>query len=169
MFQTAVQFGDDIVEASVGGRVFVAGTALTSISLSTEIPLLLLKNPSGSGKYMRIFRGVFGIDSTQARAIFRLYKSPTITANGTPLPITNQLQSATAPASAMLAFQLPTISNNGTPFSIRIVPANQPTHALDLPHLYSVDENENILVTVTNLLINQSAHAAALWIEEPKS
>src|SRR5688572_21991043 len=77
-----------------------------------EVPRLLLTNPSTSKRRLRIYKIKEGVTTSTGNCIFRYYKNPTVTSNGTPMTINNLLIKSDAPSSSMLAYVSPTISDN---------------------------------------------------------
>ena len=91
------------------GRSFVSPGYFTSLSNGSKKYFLFdLSSMSGLEAIMEIL-GV----SLQAEAVCRIYKSPSISANGTSLPITNT-NMASSTTSNMKTYEDPTISSNGT-------------------------------------------------------
>lgn len=80
----------------------------------TEISAFLIRNPTGSGKIIRLVDLTALLTNTTGTiVIVRMYHNPTITTNGTTLTIKNASHGGSPGATAMNAYSSPTISANG--------------------------------------------------------
>ncbi len=78
-----------------------------------ELPIMLIRNPGGSGSTLYIHTLGTNNEVKSQTAKINIYKLPTVTATGTPETVENQLVGS-ATASVMSAFSSPTISANGS-------------------------------------------------------
>jgi len=108
-----------------------------------EKGLYLLKNPSGSGKKLRIIDMAYSSDATFS--IWRFYRNPTITAVGTLITNVNFLVSGGS--SVALAYHSPTISAFGTLLRVEYTTGRN-ANAVNPEVLRSLEANENFLITV---------------------
>ncbi len=131
---------------AVAGMGYVVTTNNILIANNAENDFLLVKNPTGSGKTVRIERIIFGSDENQANksSFFRIYRDPTITSNGTTLVI-NNLKKGSA-AGVMTAFKIPTISARGTLMSVGSYQAPRVSEDTELAVM--LQPGENILITI---------------------
>ncbi len=95
------------------GYCFMASTNDISSGAvgGTETAQVLISNPSLSGKVMRIFGLTLGTNVSTNNNIFRIYKDPTVTSNGTELTYVNMNLSGTQPTCKL--YKVPTVSGSG--------------------------------------------------------
>ena len=149
----------------LNGKGFIANTNLISGLGASETPIFLLTNPTGSGVtlYGKAFRlGVVFTGSPQY-AVWRLYKNPTITSNGTAITPQNLKIMGSPPASVVTPFLQPTISNNGTFMSVYAQHSGAPS-IIEL--LIVIDAGNSILLTTSNSNPNISTYAGLVWSEK---
>lgn len=113
-----------IAEKSIldlNGRQNYLGNAFTTniiypIATGTpgQVPLVLIKNPAGSGKSLFFIQSILNSDNSYM--FFFIYKNPTITSVGTALTVSNLRIGATT-TSISQCYSSPTIANNGTQLS----------------------------------------------------
>lgn len=154
------------VEDLVGqGKAFTGTTDLNSIANSSEHPYLYLNNPSSSGKPIMVTHGVIGVDATNVRSIFKFWKNPTVSANGTAVSIVNTWFDASAPASVCQLFRDPTVTSNGTLMNMKIKNANSESGGIN--RIYWLSPGNSILITVENSVGNADTFADIYWVEDP--
>ena len=151
-------------EYATFGKAFTTSTDLVSISGTSEQAFLLLRNPSGSGKKILTSHFNFGLDTTTAREIIRVYKNPTVTSDGTGLTISNTLIKSSPPSSSCEAYKSPTVSANGSLLNMTIMPANQPSRGFN--RFYLVEPGNSILVTVELSVGSVDGFLDIYWIED---
>lgn len=156
---------DGIAQYVEAGKVFSAVATANMASANADNPLLLLRNPIGSGKKLYIFQINAGIATKNEYATFRIFISPTVTVVGTALPIVNNYVNAITPASVALATALPTVSSIGS--QIRNFNNGQNANGVSL-----IDSNSAVLAEGGSLLItgapstnNRSSELTLIWIE----
>jgi len=144
------------------GKAFSAATNLVAIVGTGETDFYLLKNPTGSGKKLRLLLFTGNIEGGGVGQVsnFRIYKNPTITTNGTALTIVNK-DFTSSTATVMQAFSAPTISARGTLLDVRT--AASPT---DFSFDLILGEGHSVLVSVDATLNNTLHSATAVWVEE---
>jgi hypothetical protein len=159
----AVEVQEDTWTTDVkAGRGFIITTNIVTVSLSSEADFFLLKNPSGSGKNIRIKELLISIEaSTQQGSVIRIYKNPTITADGTALTI-GKLKTGQADGVAT-AYLSPTISTRGTLREVFQIGLN--TFLRDYALARYVNENETFLITVQGTKTNV-VHALTILYSE---
>jgi hypothetical protein len=132
----------------------------------TEIPIVLLRNPAGSGKIIRLDEVMIACQSNTSGAITcRIYYSPTITTNGTVYtPVWGKVM-ASPPASSINAYLSPTISANGTKKKVihSMTGESLEYDFNDDPLL--VDPNMNLLFTLTCFGNSRPAGINLTWRE----
>jgi hypothetical protein len=150
-------------------KIFQICETITITGGGTENNFLLIKNPSGSGKKIKIIDLTLGFSNTvSVLAVFKLYASPTITTNGTSLTIKPGRIGAGTPSSAMQAYSTPTISVRGTEYINLMVSGGSniaSSYHLDVDQSIIVDENYNILITGTPDGTNRNVLITMRWAE----
>jgi len=144
------------------GQAFFTTTNIIAIIGTGENDFFLLKNPVGSGKTLRVYTIVGNIEGGGVGQVstFRIYKNPTVTANGTAVTLTNKKFTG-GNATVMQAFSAPTISARGT--LIRAQTAASPT---DFKFDMLLSEGDAVLVTVDPTLNNTLHSVMVDWAEE---
>lgn len=149
-------------------QMFFSNGEVNLPNLGTETPFLLIRNPIGSGKNLRLneFRPIV-LATGSVSVVFRLYAKPTVTAAGTAGPITSYRISAVPPVSAMQVFTSPTISANGTKFahSFAGVGTNAFMHNVDFDLAIILEPGQDLLVTGKPDANNTMVSAMMDWAE----
>lgn len=127
----------------------------------TDNPLVLLKNPSGSGKTIYLSFIAYGVSVTNTMGVCRIYKDPTITANGTAQTILQFGSTATA----MQLYTTPTISANGSMIATWVFGQNSLSLIDHIDLEVSVAANSNVLVTGNPTSNNRQAEVTLRWVE----
>lgn len=159
----AQEYGQAIYWAGQGfhvttNHVAVAGTA--------ENPFFYLTNPNASGKTVRITDINVGTSKggTSVSTKFRVYRDPTVTANGTALTIVKAKKSQAA-ASVCSAFLSPTTTANGTIFaSFASAPGGTVIDPMSEMEIM-VEANEKLLFTVQNSVTNNESFVSISFVE----
>lgn len=179
--------GESLQEAYVGeGRLFtnshvtgdygvhdiVAANQMYSTSVEVNLataaadnPAVLFKNPNGSGKTIYIWRIFCGVTIQNVSAEFRVWLSPTITANGTGLTLASRNVGGGAPASAANAYSLPSVSSNGTLAEGMYQGQNSNSIVLTMDSSLALAANTSMLITGNPLSNNRSAIITIIWYE----
>jgi len=163
-------FIDDIVDGDLyqrstnAGQGFQVDTDIQTVTGTTKTAFFLLKNPVGSGKTIRFqeFTFTFGSVVAGQSTTIQIYRSPTITANGTALTI-NKTKSDGVTSSVASAFLNPTISANGTLVQAFVVVNGTFKRNLNL-NRYLV-AGANLLITVDSTTANAEHSVFSSWIE----
>lgn len=129
---------------SLSGKGY-AFAIITNILLASENDWLLFKNPAGSGKLVRLFEQVVAIPDSAStlRSTIRIYKNPTVTANGTPIVIGGIRNGQTA--SVCQAFFTPTTSAKGTLVQVYGATNDPVQRVLDMTRY--VEQGDSLLIT----------------------
>lgn len=146
------------------GKGFAVSTPVLAISSVNEFDFFLLKNPSGSGKLMRLKEIVMSLHETSGSfSSIKIWRDPTITSDGTALMIFKVKSDQTATSVAQ-AFQAPTISSRGTLVNtIQLTGGGSFIRELDLSR-YLVD-GKNLLISIDPSGINQQHTITMAWLE----
>lgn len=124
-----------------------------------EVDICIVKNPSGSGKNVRIEQVLISSQDAGQRT-FRLYRNAVISANGTALPINGMKTSQDA--SVASAFKSPTITSKGNLIFGGNFGEGAPLQTLSVPFI--VLSNENLLITSQST--SDRIFLSLVWIEE---
>jgi len=158
-------FSDQKEAYSLMEKAFVVTTNLITIPTNAETPFLLIKNPTGSGKILRIFEITVGLLFNNQNGIFRIYKNPTIISDGLSLSISNNRIYSGSISSNMQAFSLPTTSLNGTMLSGFPIQQNSSMQRLPVLATLILNEQNNILITIDNAANNMPSIINTNWLE----
>lgn len=154
------------LQLAESNKLFTLNFELTSIN-DAEIPFVLFRNPTGSGKAVKLKRIVMANNHTSVSWIkFRAYIAPTVTTAGTAIPIACTHIGSGA-SSSMQAFSGSTISANGT-LALRLAcPAaiTAPATILGTEYDYIVEPNIDVLFTVQADGNNRVAAINLIWAE----
>lgn len=140
-----------------------------NMATATEIRLLLLRNPAGSGKVMYLQRlQVLLTNNANSSGVIRGYIAPTITANGTAITPVNTNVGGGGAASVLTTFHTPTISVVGTlAFATRVQGGDgaQPTD-FDFDGSTAINPGVDVLVTGTPDGTNRELIITLMWLEK---
>lgn len=157
----------DFAGYTLQNKVYSTSTTQVNIATTTETPLFLLKNPSGSTILIRLFKLLFlSPDGTAGHTItFRAYAMPTITANGTALTTINNRIKAAPTAGAAQAFRSPTISANGTLMFSKLKFGQNGDTVFDMENQIVIEANSHFLITGQGSVNNILMEVDAWWAE----
>lgn len=150
---------------TLSSRNFLVSTGMLTVPTNVETSFLLIRNPSGSGKSLQLTRLFLGLLFNNQNGFFPIYLSPTITATGSALPISNTNHIAAPVATAMQAFSFPTASAFGT--RILTVPIQQNSAGQNYPleERIILAQGKDLLITVNNAANNMPSCVNAHWME----
>lgn len=153
----------DIELESRTGNTFTAYIDYEAVSGTSEVPHLLFRNPSGSEKRVYVTHFAFGHDSTVTRSMFKIYKDPTITTEGTVLTKVNLAAIDSAPNAVATVFKNPTISANGTLMSSKLMSKESSSDGQNRSIVVSA--GHEILITVKNDITGILTLSQIYWVE----
>lgn len=140
-----------------------------NMATATEVRLLLIRNPAGSGKTIYLQRlQVLLTNTANSSGVIRGYIAPTITTQGTTITPVNTSVGGGGAASAMNTFSSPTISAVGTlAFATRVQGGDgaQPTD-FNFDGSTSLAPGVDVLVTGTPDGTNRELIITLLWTEK---
>ena len=145
-------------------KVFVLSLSINAIVGGSDNPLILLKNPSGSGKTFRLLDIYAGCVVNNVGVEYKLFYAPTITLNGTATTPRNALIGS-ATASVAQAFTLPTLAVIGTQIGGWTNAQNTVfAHARGetLPFLQA---NQNLVLSAAPSSNNRAITVTLVWAE----
>lgn len=154
------------VPVSVGLPFFLSKTfgyaaGINQPTAGTANPLILIKNPSGSGKTLYLSFVSYGINVANVLGTIRLYKNPTITSNGT----SQTIVSFGGGTTAMELYTVPTISVNGTLTSTYVTGQNNNSLLVPVGFEIGLEANSQLLITGDPGSNNRQAEISLRWIE----
>lgn len=145
------------------GKVFTLNFEVSAIG-TTEIPIALFRNPSGSGKTVKLIRLTLSNLHTVTSFIrVRAYASPTVTSDGTALDELCTKFGATAGTAT--GFTSPTISANGTRIAQWVVPAFAAALIIPLDQFFILGETATIIITGQADGTNRVLGGSLIWSE----
>ena len=146
-------------------KAFATTYSATLSGGSGEKDYILLENPAASGYYCRIKRIIFGVGTPSTAATFRIYKVPTITANGTALNIGN-FRDNTA-TGVVNAYHTPTISARGNVFeTFELNSSGVGALSIHKELALFILESDFILLTIQQYANNKDFSVNVEWAEE---
>lgn len=148
---------------SLAGRGFSVITGFVNVPNTNETDFLLVRNPMGSKKLVKLKEFLFTIGATASQnSIFRFYRSPTITGVGTELTIQKVLPSSDI-SSGIQVSQLPTISDKGT--LIQMFSVGLTTFPRDQELARYLVEGADLLITIKGSNNNIEHSITMVWAE----
>lgn len=145
------------------GKVYSLSGEFNAASGGNDNPILLIKNPSGSGKTLYLLRLYVGCVVTNVPVEWKIAHTPTITLNGTSQ--TPQNFTIGGAASAMTVFSLPTLVSIGTVMGD--FGNGQNAQGMELltgiPILLSA--NQNLVISAAPASNNRVVEITAVWAE----
>ena len=152
---------DELRTFNNNGQLFVGFSSVLAIG-TVETAAYLFKNPSGSGKQVKI---VSIYQNTNGTGTVRIYKTPTVTANGTTITPQSLRLQASPPASIANVFSSPTVTSNGTFIMDFVSTAQSGSLGFELLGYLILDANQTILITVQNSANNTNTDIGLQWLE----
>lgn len=146
------------------GKVFSISTTQNMDSAGTDNPLVYIKNPSASGKVLYLYRVVLGLKVENNYGLFKIFKNPTVTADGTSLTKTNR-NIGDSNTSSMEAYYLPTVTSNGTEILSYINAANANSVEILKDFSIFVQAGNSVLITGDPKSNGRPAVITAVWAE----
>ena len=158
------------VSASLGTSSYLDsnqlfGAAVKQINqpaASTDNPLILLRNPAGSGKSLYLVNVTWSNTVTNVLTDFSIFFSPTVTANGTSLGVFSRSFAGTPVA---LATTTPTISANGNRVVVYGTGQNTAPPNVIEPYSIKIPAGSAILITGDPSSNNRPADIFLSWAE----
>lgn len=159
--ENSVQMTTDHVAGYAAMQKTYSATNVSSLTVGTsEAAIYLFKNPNASGIKTRIYKIMF-----TGAATYRIYHTPTTSANGTALTATNN-RIMTAPTAAIATpFQSPTASANGTFMFPISVSSQTGTFVANFQNELILNANFNLLITAQAGGNNTPVNVTVFWYE----
>ena len=153
-----------VQELADANKMFLTTYTKTAIGTS-ELATVLLRNPNGSGKTLKLYQMTFSnLSGTSGQLVtIKGYAAPTITATGTALTI--GCTHVGAATTAVQAFGTPTASANGTQIATWISPSLNNPFTIPLELIVQIGANTDLLLTTTADGTNRSLSMNVIWAE----
>lgn len=151
-------------DLALKNQVFSTNFEITGLG-TAETPVALFRNPTGSGKTVKLIRLTLVNLSTSASVYLnvRAYGGPTVTTDGTGLTEVCTHVGQAGPVS--VTFSSPTVSANGTRLAQWLVPSFTNPTLIPLDMLYILDANTQLLLTAQADGNNRILGGSLLWAE----
>ena len=155
----------NVAALTSAGYLYSVAISLNMAVAGTDNPLILIKNPTGSGKRLYLYKANLGVDVTNVLANFRVYSNPTITLNGTSHTPRNLFIGGGFAASVIEVYSLSTLSVLGT--LIQTYETGQNNNSYDGIQDFSIQiaPNNNILITGNPGSNNRMSTLTITWAE----
>lgn len=163
---------DSVVSIDIGSSLDAnqayscAVKGINAASAATDNPLMLLRNPSGSGKNIYITAIHAGCEITNVNSTFSIFVNPTVTANGTGQDEVANSIGTGAPASVALLTTLPTVSAIGTRLAARTQGQNTNSEDVLSAQYIKIAPDNSILITADPSSNNRAQTISIFWIEK---
>jgi len=150
--------------AENGYKFFVSSGEISAGLSTSDNPILLLRNPAGSGKTVKFDVFDFAPIAQSTRTIFRVWGEPTITNVGTNITanISNYFIGS-ANAKVALAYTSPTISSNGKLKAVHIAEVNEVSFFIHMSLI--LPAGKDVLLTAKPPANNKAVVVSATWVE----
>lgn len=156
-------YANDDSNLADAGKMFSTNFEVTGIG-ATQIPLVLFRNPSGSGKLVKLYRlTLSNLHTVNSFIRVRAYVAPTVTSDGTSNGVGCTLIGGAAPAA--VAFTSPTVSANGTRVTQYVVPAFAAPTQIEINFIYILPANTQMLITGEADGTNRILGGSLIWAE----
>lgn len=153
-------------ELTKAGQIFSFSTAQNAASGSTDNPILLVRNPGGSGKNIFLIDVFCGTLVANVTSAFKIFANPTITSVGTSQTPANRSIQTSPAATAMNIYTLPTLSALGTELTSFVNGQNSNSVSIITGFQTMVAPGKDIVITAAPSSNNREIRLAAVWSEE---
>lgn len=149
------------------GSLFSVAAVIVAAGAGVDNPLLLITNPTGSGKSLFLWRSRFGSTVTNVAMSFKIFSNPVITLTGTSVSATNRsIGGIGNPAPIAVVTTLPTASALGA--LITALNVGQNNNSIDMNEEFAIKLNpgNSLLVTGSPSSNNREATMTIVWQEK---
>lgn len=146
------------------GSTYILSGSFNAATGGADNPILLIKNPSGSGKTLYLERVAFNTNVTNVIVGYTVFYAPTITSNGTSQTPRNALIGSSN-TSAMTCFSLPTLSSNGTQLVEITIGQNTTGFNTDINGVIQLQANQNLVIAAQPASNNRPVQMTITWVE----
>lgn len=149
------------------GYLFSAATSYTCPTSGAHNPVIYFRNPTGSGKNIFIVSILANVNVTNVLVEYRLYSSPTVSANGSTLDAYQRNIGDSTTASALVT-TVPTVTSNGNLLIDTNSGQNNPPMEMLHDYTVGVKPNNSILFTCEPGSNNRMITVTFVWAEVPQ-
>lgn len=160
----SINVTDVIAYHTSQGTTYILSGSFNAASGGSDNPILLIKNPNGSGKTLYLQRVAMNVSVTNVIVDYKFFYAPTITSNGTSQTPRNALIGSSS-TSAMTCFSLPTLSSNGTQLVEITVGQNATTCIVDVNGAIQMQANQNLVIAAQPASNNRAVQFTVTWVE----
>ena len=150
------------IKENRGYSVFLDVSAATS---GTDNPLILLRNPNGSGKVIYVGFISGNTTVTNVSAEFKVFANPTVTVNGTAQTAISRNVGNSAPVASGLVTTLPTVTSNGSTICGSVTGQNSADVTIIDDFSVAIQPNNSILITASPSSNNRNMGIELMWVE----
>lgn len=143
------------------GAGYIGTSGAITLSGTSELPVLYVKNPSTSKTCFASFYRLLMNTTATHTTLFKFYWNPAISSNGTPVIINNLRNNSATNPSQMLIYSQPTVSTAGVLVSEFI--AGNLGYVSDLPLI--VDPGYSLLINAVTQASSDVVIAELSWFE----
>jgi hypothetical protein len=144
---------------------YSTSTTVSMATSGTDNPLILIRNPSGSGKVFYLWGINCGVSVSNVLGTFRLFINPTVTVNGVSQTPVSLNGGGGAGASSMLVTTLPTVTANGSQIENGVTGQNSDSIHMGDGFIIAIQANNSILLTGNPGSNARNAELAIKWVE----
>lgn len=157
----------DIRENAIDEELaYTCGSGLNDISGTSEVDYLMFRLPGSATAKAKILSFIIGSDAQNNRTIFRIYRKPVTTSNGTNLSEENLKIAPGSERSAEARCHLnPTVTDRGKLVGTFVIPDGNPS--IPVERNYLIEPGQKLLITVENSTNNKPTHVDVDWLEIP--
>lgn len=142
-------------------KTFGFAIGINQPTAGSDNPLIYLRNPSGSGKIFYLGFRSYGIAVANVLGTVRLYRNPTVSANGTSQTV---VQFGTA-TTVTLVTTVPTVTSFGTLINSEVSGQNTSSLQTNYDYKVAILAGESLLITGDPGSNNRQAEISIRWIE----
>jgi hypothetical protein len=144
---------------------YTTSTTVSMATSGTDNPLILIRNPSGSGKVFYLWGVRCGISVANVFGTFRLFINPTVTVNGVSQTPVSLNGGGGAGASSMLVTTLPTVTVSGSQIETGVVGENADSVQIGDGFIIAIQANNSVLLTGSPSSNARNAELTIQWVE----
>ena len=155
----------DLSKLVVSNKLYSMGTDISAATSNVNNPLVLFRNPSGSGKTIYIYKISFATDVANVNINAKIWSDPTVTSNGSAITVGSRYIGGGASAAVSLLTSLPTVSSSGTQLEAGVNGQNANSLSMIGEFSIAIAENHALLFTADPLSNNRNVAVSIIWAE----
>lgn len=148
--------------------VYCSAHLVNAASSALHNPVILFRNPSGSGKNIYFLQASGNSTISNERTLFRVFEGPTVTGPGSAITTRNRRLGGGAGAAVALVNEFPTISATG--YNISNIQTGENTNSQDFVDMQQLCllPGQTILITAQPKSNNRVQAITLVWAEVPE-